>query len=84
MFGLPACARCRLSEHANPAVDPDNFWALFADLDDTAANGEHTQLQQESYSFPFEYGSRSGLEYRSEQTGRLDCPADYLTFRAAQ
>ncbi len=73
-----------LYQHANPTVDPDNFWALFADFDYTAANGEQTQLQQESYSFPFEYGSRSCFVFRSEETGRLDCPADYLTVQTAQ
>ena len=63
-----------LYQHANPYVDPDDFWALFADFDYTAANGEQTQVMKESYSFPFGYGEPNCFYNRSETTGRLSCP----------
>ncbi|ASJ73222.1 hypothetical protein [Granulosicoccus antarcticus] len=67
-----------LYQNANPFVDPEDFWALFADFNYTAANGDQAQLQQESYSFPFGYGELSCFYYRSDLTGRLDCPDNYL------
>lgn len=65
-----------LHQNANPYVDPEDFWALFTDFDYMAASGEQMQIQKESYFFPFEYGAISCFQYRSETTGRLNCPAD--------